>query len=101
MRNNGGFILIKINKSIDDLTANDFDKNIFREIVKNQVKKPLILQTLLSGLVFQCYVDDVSCEFRYVLVQSIEEDGTISGYVDVSIAYNSVSDELTYQYTEI
>ena len=51
MRAKGGYILIKINKEIDDIVNSDFNIDVFKEIYKNNVLKPLILVTL-GG----CYV---------------------------------------------
>lgn len=101
-RNNGGFILIKINKYLTDITADDFDKKVFREICEKNIKKPLILETLNSSVVFPfCTNTGVSCGYSYIATQSEEDLSAISGYIQVDIGYAVEDDKISWTYIDV
>lgn len=100
MRNNGGFILIKINKLTSLITADDFDKKLFHEIHKNHILKPVLFQTLNETFVSSCVRilgGSLSMIFTYCGFSGEDVDT----YMQIFINYNDNYNTLSYQYSEM
>lgn len=100
-RLNGGKIFIRISKDISDITSDDFDKSLFREIVINKIKKPLRLETL-SGIydfpVVELENGDLIIKYTISFNIEVDEDYTFSSLKRITIAYNSQTDDLVFEY---
>lgn len=104
MRSKGGFIYIKINKPIDEITADDFDKKVFRDIVTNKISKPLIFESKYMSYVFNYQSINVS-EVGFIFSQIMCANGSmnIESQEKITINYVLTTDTLTfaYNYSEV
>lgn len=97
MKSKGGFILINFDKSTANISATDFDKSIFREIVEKHIRKPLILTTRDSVFLFTCSTLG-STSVTFTLSVPYFDNGVLDSWDYMYIQYNTESDTITYEY---
>ena len=103
MRNNGGFILIKINKEPTDITADDFNKDEIKKIWDIKSLKPIILETARKTIILSPHYNNTQLFYESFISKLYYDDDSqeyaYEGFENTFLIYSKTSDALIFEFS--